>query len=219
MKPWLANLLFPPKCHFCRTLLTKGEEGLCHKCRQTAPEFSKAKRNISLVAQWTAVWYYKDNVRSSIHRFKFGNARSYAVFYAREMAIKLQQSAFWCNFDFLTWVPVSPIRRFFRGYDQSELLAIALGEELGIPPVRLLKKVRHTRPQSNIRDAAKRRANVMNAYKTENSAQIPGKTILMVDDVITTGATAAECAKTLTLGGAKKVYLAAIAATAYDKNK
>lgn len=219
MKSWLANLLFPPKCHFCRKLLSKGEVDLCHSCRQTAPKFSKAKRNISLVAQWTAVWYYKDKVRSSIHRFKFGNARSYAYFYAREMAAKLSTCSFWGSFDLLTWVPVSPLRRFFRGYDQSELLAEALGKELGMQPVRLLKKVRHTLPQSGIRDAAKRRANVMNAYQPENRLQFIGKSILLVDDVITTGATAAECAKTLAIGGAKKVYLAAVAATAYDKNK
>lgn len=219
MQRSIANLLFPPKCCFCRTLLGKNETDLCLACRRDAPEFIRAKRNISLVAHWTAVWYYKDNVRSSIHRFKFYNARNYADFYARELATKLQQSAFWGSFDRLTWVPVSPLRRFFRGYDQAKLLAVALGKELGMQPTRLLKKVRHTIPQSSILDASKRRANVINAYRAENTDQIPGSCILLIDDVVTTGATAGECAKTLMIAGAKKIFLAAVATSAYDKDK
>lgn len=217
MNNLIANLLFPPKCHFCRTILTKNEKDICLTCRRNAPEVLRAKRNIPLIAQWTAVWYYKDKVRSSIHRFKFGNARGYADFYARELALKLQESSFWGSFDVLTWVPVSWLRRMFRGYDQSELLAVALGKELGMTPVRLLKKVRHTLPQSRIRDAAKRRANILNAYRAENTALLSGKRVLLLDDVVTTGATGSECAKTLLINGAKEVFLATVAATLYDK--
>lgn len=213
----LICLLFPRKCHFCRTLLSKDETDLCHTCRRDAPELIRAKSAIPLIAQWTAVWYYKDKVRSSIHRFKFGNARHYADFYARELAMKLQSVPFADSYDLLTWVPVSWLRRFLRGYDQAELLAMALGRELGMPPVRLLKKIRHTQPQSGIRNAAKRRANILNAYRAENIDQFTGKRILLVDDVVTTGATASECAKTLLIGGAKKVYFAAVAAASHDK--
>lgn len=217
MRSILADLLFPPKCHFCRTVLAKNEKDLCHSCRRDAPEFLRGKRSFTLIAHWTAVWYYSGKVPGSIRRFKFYNARGYADFYARELAVRLQQCEFWDCFDMLTWVPVSPLRRFLRGYDQSELLAIALGKELGMQPVRLLKKIRHTMPQSSIRNASRRRANVMGAYCCENRQLLPGKHILLVDDVITTGATGAECAKTLLVGGAKQVYLAAVAATAYDK--
>lgn len=212
-------LLFPRKCHFCRALLLKDETDLCRSCQRSAPKFSCAKRSIPLIAQWTAVWYYKDMVRRSIHRFKFGNARGYADFYGRELGIKLQSTSFFGSFDVLTWIPVSRLRYIVRGYDQSRLLADSLGKELGMSPVQTLKKVRHTEPQSGIRDAAKRRANILNAYRPENIEAFAGKRVLVVDDVITTGATATECAKILRVGGAKEVYFAAVAAASHDKNK
>lgn len=212
----ITALLFPPKCHFCRALLSKNETDICHRCRSDAPVFLWSKRKIPLIAQWTAVWYYKDKVRASLHRFKFGNARGYAPFYGRALAMKLQEVPFGSSFDVLSWVPVSRIRRFFRGYDQSELLAIALGKELGIPAVRTLNKKRHTRPQSSIRDAARRRANILNAFCAENAEQFAGKRVLLVDDVVTTGVTASECAKTLLLNGAKEVDLIAVATAAHD---
>ena len=116
----------------------------------------------------------------------------------------------------MTWAPVSALRRFTRGYDQSALLADALGRELDMPVVRTLRKIRHTPPQSSIRDAAKRRINVLGAYKVADNC-ITGKRIILVDDVITTGATASECARVLLSAGAKEVFFAAVAATEYDK--
>lgn len=214
----MLSLLFPPKCALCRKLLSRQESDLCHDCRKNAPEFRRTKSNIPFIAQWTAVWYYKDDVRKSIHRFKFGNARRYAGVYARLLAVKLQQSLTQ-DYDILTWVPVSGLRKLKRGYDQSQLLAGALGQELGSPAVRTLKKVRHTPPQSGFRKAEQRRANVLNAYTVLCREQITGKRILLVDDVVTTGATASECARVLMTAGAKEVIFAAVAAASHDKNK
>lgn len=219
MLSFLTRLLFPPKCHFCRRILNDNETDLCHSCRTNAPEFIRAKRSLHLIAHWTAVWYYKDDVRNSIRRFKFYNARGYADFFGRAIAMQIRESSFPDNFDVLTWVPVSPLRRLTRGYDQSELLAQALGKELGMTPVPGIKKFRHTRPQSGIRNGAERRANVFNAYRGMNQASFAGKRVLLVDDVITTGATASECAKTLLVSGATHVYLATIAATPNHKSR
>ena len=149
MLQFLSRLLFPPKCHFCRKLLADNETDLCHQCRVTAPRFHRAKRNIQLLAHWTAVWYYKGDVRNCIRRFKFYNARNYADFFGRAIAMKLQEDPFGADFDVLTWVPVSRLRRLTRGYDQSELLAQALGNELGITPIPGLIKKRHTKPVQN----------------------------------------------------------------------
>ena len=214
----MLRLLFPPKCTLCRQLLSKDETDLCHSCRIHVPEFPRPKRNIPFIAQWTAVWYYKDDVRKSIHRFKFGNARGYADVYARLLAVKLQQTGA-DEFDILTWVPTSCLRRLKRGFDQSQLLARSLGNELGTPAVMTLKKIRHTPPQSGIREAARRRANVLGAYKAPDPAFLAGKRILLLDDVVTTGATASECARVLLTAGAKEVSFAAMAAAYHDKNK
>lgn len=212
----ILTLLFPPKCTLCHKVLCKDETDLCHSCRKNAPEFKKAKRKFQFIAHWTALWYYKDDVRRSIHRFKFGNRRSYGPVYGRLLASHLQ-TADPGSYDLLTWVPVSGLRKLKRGYDQSALLAKALGHELGIPVVRTLKKIRHTPPQSSIHGMAKRRANVMGAYQPVDSSQIRGKRIILVDDVITTGATASECALTMKIAGAKEILFAAVAATEYDK--
>ncbi len=213
------ELLFPRKCIFCRKLLSKEETDLCHTCRATAPEFTKSKRRILFVAQWTAIWYYKGDIRSSIHRFKFHNYRIYGEIYAKHLALKLQDSEIPDNVDLLTWLPTSPSRRLKRGYDQSEILAKSLGKELHIPVIKALRRVRNSPPQSALQTADQRRANILNAYKPYKPSDFAGRRILLIDDIITTGSTASEAAKTLLVGGAKEVYLAAIAAASHDKNK
>ena len=207
------RLIFPPKCTLCRGFLTPEETDLCRKCRTQVPEFKKSKRKIPFIAHWTGIWYYKEDVRLSVHRFKFGNARRYAKVYGQILAIKLQNQEL-DSFDLISWVPISWQRRFSRGYDQSQLLAEVLAKELGVTPVKLLRKVRSTPPQSGIPDAAGRRANVQGAYRV--IAPVTGKRILLVDDVVTTGATASECAKMLTLAGAAEVNLATIGVAVHD---
>ena len=212
----ILALLFPPKCTLCRKLLDKDETDLCRCCRTEAPEITKPNFKLQFLAGWTAVWYYKDDVRKSLLRYKFYNARSYADVYGRILAMKLQKEHSG-DFDLLTWVPISTLRRWKRGFDQVELIALAVGRELGIEPVPTLKKIRNTPPQSGIRDSAKRRANVLGAYRVIDPATIAGKRLLMLDDIITTGATASECGKTLLTAGAKEVFCAAVAAASHDK--
>lgn len=211
----MFRLLFPPKCVLCKKFLSRQETDLCHSCRENAPVFRRSKSKIPFVAQWTALWYYKDDVKSSIHKFKFGGRRTHADAYSRLLGMKLQSSP--CReADIITWVPVSFPRRWKRGYDQSALLAQALSRELGIPCKRLLRKTRHTPPQSGIHKAAERRANVLGAYRVTSPKELQGKTVLLIDDVVTTGATASECAKTLLTASAKQVLFAAVAAAQND---
>ena len=210
----VLDLLYPPKCTFCGKLLSQEETDLCRQCREDAPVFRKANFRISFVAGWTCVWYYKDTVRESLLRYKFSHRRNYASAYGRALAMQLQTSGF-DDFDVLTWVPVSGLRKWKRGYDQVELLAKAVARELGVTAVPCLKKRRNNRPQSRITGAAQRRANVLGMYRITDSEIIRDQRILLLDDIITTGATVSECAKTLLLAGAKDVRCAAVACT-YD---
>ena len=211
----LLTLLFPPRCVLCKAFLAKDETDFCHSCRIEAPEFEKSNLKFSFLAGWTAVWYYEGNIRHSIIRYKFHGRRHYAPAYGRVLAMKLQSKAL-DDFDILTWVPVSPLRRLKRGYDQVELLANAVGAELSVSPTKTLRKIRNTPPQSRIRDAAHRRANVLGAYRAYQPEAIRGKRILLLDDIITTGATASECARVLLTAGAKEVCCAAIAVTNHN---
>ncbi len=207
----LMALLFPPKCVLCRKLLERDETDLCRVCRAEAPGYPDRKEKLQFLDSFAAVWYYEGSVRKSLLRYKFYNARSYAAPYGRLLAMRLQQEHPE-GFDVLTWVPVSSLRKFRRGYDQVELLAKAVGKELGMVPVPLLRKVRHNRPQSGIAGPEKRRANVLGAYRERSREEIAGKRILLLDDILTTGATAGEAARVLLTAGAKEVHCAAIAA-------
>ena len=212
----LFHLLFPPKCIFCRKILDKDETDICRSCRKDLPECKKSNLRFSFVAGWTSLWYYKDNVRASIRRFKFSGRRHYAGPYGQALAMKLQKEAF-CDFDILTYVPTALLRRLHRGYDQVELLCNEVGKELGVTPVKALRKVRNTPPQSGIKDVSRRRANVLGAYEAECAEALAGKRILLLDDVITTGATVSECARVLLTAGAKEVLCASVAVTQHNK--
>ena len=207
----LSHLLFPEKCILCGKILTGGEIDLCRTCRVEAPECPVQKQKRSFLDSWVAIWYYKGYIRSSILRFKFGRARHYAKSYGRILAMKLA-AEYPEGFDILTWVPISPIRKLVRGYDQVELLARAAGRELGLEPVRCLRKIRHNRPQSRVSGGAERRANVLGVYRVARNADLRDKRVLLLDDIITTGATAGECARVLLTAGAREVHLGAIAA-------
>ena len=153
----IKALLFPAKCILCGKLLKKQETDLCHHCREHTPGCTKANFTISFVARWTALWYYKENVRESLLRYKFRRKQYYCTVYGKMLAIHLQQNGF-DQFDILTWVPISLRRRWKRGFDQVELIAKATARDLGCTAYPTLKKIRHTPPQSSLTDVAKRRA-------------------------------------------------------------
>lgn len=212
----LLRLLFPPKCTLCRRVLEKSETDLCRACRETAPEFTGSRFSIPFVTRWTALWHYEGTVRQSLLLYKFHHTPSLAPAYGRLLAMKLVQE-FGSDFDILTWIPISRQRKRRRGYDQVKLLADAVGKELAIPPLLTLKKIRNNPPQSGIIGHAQRKANVLGIYKALDPQAISGKRILLLDDIVTTGATASECARVLLTAGAKEVSCAAIAAAIHQR--
>ena len=208
---FLSDLLFPPKCILCGKLLNKDETDLCRGCRAEAPEFPKSAAQLSVLDSWASVWYYEGYIRESLHRFKFRRARHYALGYGRMLAMKLLREHPE-GFDVLTWIPISPIRKLKRGYDQVELLAKAVGVDLAMEPVRTLRKIRNNPPQSGITGYAQRKANVLGVYRAVNPEQIRGKRVLLLDDIITTGSTASEAARVLLTAGAEEVHFGSVAA-------
>ena len=205
------SLLFPNKCILCGKILDRNETDLCHACRVDSPECPVRKQKRTFLDSWVAIWYYKGYIRSSILRYKFRGARSYADVYGRLLAMKLA-AEYPDGFDLLTWVPISFRRKWARGYDQVELLARSVGRELGMKPVRCLRKIRHNRPQAGISGEAQRRANVLGVYRVAGKTDLRGKRVLLLDDVITTGTTLDECAKMLKIFGAEEVYAVTAAA-------
>ncbi len=212
---WLGELLFPPKCILCRRILEAEELDLCHKCRIESPQWAAKHAEYPFLDSLTALWYYEDHVRQSILRYKFSGYRHYADAYGRLLAMHLQDM----EFDVLTWIPVSQKRKKKRGFDQVQLLAESVGRELGITPVALLKNTLDNPPQSNITGRAERKANVLGVYRVEDAGAAKGKKILLLDDIITTGATAGECARVLLTAGAQEVHCAVLAAVRQSNKK
>ena len=213
---YLKEILFPSKCILCRELLKREETDLCGRCRRETDDYPQGKLKLQFIDRAVAVWYYKERVRKALHRYKFNRAMFLAEPFGRFLAMKAL-SADLAEVDLVTWVPISPLRKLLRGYDQDELLARVAARELGIPCVPVLKKIRHNRPQSGITGYAKRRANVLGVYRCIETERVSGARILLVDDILTTGATASECARVLLTAGAKEVYCAAMAVASHNR--
>lgn len=205
---FVKELLFPRKCIFCGKVLSPDETDLCHDCRTSGPEYEGVKR-VPGISRVTAVWFYEGNVRESLLRFKFQHRPDYAEPFGRMLAMKILREK--PEYDLITWVPVSEKRRRERGFDQSELLARAAAQELGAAVKPTLKKLRDNPAQSGIDDAEQRKANVLGVYAVMDEAAVRDKRVLLMDDILTTGATAGECAKMLRAAGAKEVSLAVVA--------
>ena len=213
----MLEWLFPRKCVLCRSILPKEETDLCRNCRLDQPEYPYGKKKVTHITDLTAVWMYEGDVRRSIHRYKFNGARHYADAYGRLLAMRILRDL--PQADVITWVPISRQRMRKRGYDQVELLAKAVGGELGIPTEKLLEKFRDNRANSGLKTPAERRANVLGVYRAVGQESFRGKRVLLLDDIVTTGATASECARVLLTAGAEEVIFAAVASAGTTTSK
>ena len=217
MLGWILDKLFPPRSVLCRKFLKKKDTDICPRCRTQVEEHPKGKEKLQFLDSWTSVWYYEDDVRESLLRFKFSGARHYASTYGRLLATKVLME-YPQGFDVLTWVPISAARKRSRGYDQGQLLAEAVSVHMQIPYIQTLKKIKHNSPQSTMGDVSHRRANVAGAYECLCPETVQGKRILLLDDILTTGATAGECARVLLSAGAKQVHCGVVAAKRRKNN-
>lgn len=203
----VGKLLWPNRCVLCDKVLPDGD--ICVTCANVAGVYMHHSWKIPHVKEWTALWQYSGAVRDSLIRYKFRRRRSYCVTFGRELTKKIRTIPF--EYDLITWVPVSLLRRWERGYDQVELIANAVGRELGTEAVKTLHKHRHNRRQARIRGRDARIANVRGVYRAVAPEKVCGKRVLLIDDIVTTGATVSEAARILRTAGAKAVYVVCVA--------
>lgn len=212
---WLLDLIFPPRCPFCEKLLQLEETGICRKCRSALPETEKS-HGMFYGNCWSVLPYIAP-YDESLRRYKFRGRRYYAESYGELLAMMLLREN--VEFDVLTWAPVSKKRKKERGFDQAEVLCRVVAGALGVPYQRTLQKTRDIPPQSSQKSEEARRANVMNAYVPVAPEQFVGKHVLLLDDIVTTGATLTECSRVLLTAGAAQVDCATVAATQQTKKK
>ena len=208
----LLDFFYPPRCAFCRALLRTGTDlWVCPACLEKLPRLTRdeQRRDVPHTELVLAPLRYEGVVRESLLRYKFGGLTAYAAAYAEFLAKCIDENGISC--DSITWVPLSRRRLRQRGYDQARLIAEELAKRLGLPCECLLVKRRHTRPQSGISNREKRKANAAGAYAVLNAERVKGKRVLLVDDIVTTGATLASCAGVLADAGCTAVFGAAAA--------
>ncbi len=195
----------------CHGFLPSSKETLCNRCARWVLEQDPALFRGKHFSLCVSPLTYEGQVRESIHRYKFGGRQFYEKTYAPLMAAAVGQEL--GDFDLITYVPISQKRRRKRGYDQSELLARSLGELLHKPVLSCLRKRRDNPAQSGLLHGSERVKNVHGVYEAQNMENFHGKCVLLVDDIITTGATLEECSNVLAGAGAGKVLCATLAMT------
>ncbi|MBA2565910.1 MAG: ComF family protein [Gemmatimonadetes bacterium] len=221
----LVAVFFPPLCLLCEAPVGDERPEVCRACREgfrrprpplcrrCGSPRSRAEATCGFCARWAAVscarsaLLFAGPVRGWIHGLKYAGMEALAALAVEPLnscwrdAPELGREA-----SALVPVPLYPARRRERGYNQSELLALRLGETIGMPCLPLLQRRRPTRPQVGL-DAAARRGNVRDAFvvPADRRAHCRGRTFVLMDDVLTTGATLEEAAGALLGAGASRV--------------
>ena len=173
------------------------EEGRCALCRLGLKGFDAAY----------SFGAFEGELRELIHLFKYGGVETLAGPLGRFLALALPRGQ---RFDVVVPMPLHWMRRWKRGFNQADLLAREIGRRTCLPVCGLVARGKATTPQAGLTNA-KRRANVNGAFRVRRAEQVKGLRILLVDDVMTTGATASACARTLKRAGAARVSVLTVA--------
>lgn len=194
----------PPICLRCGSpLAATGAADRCPRCRRGTIPFAAAR----------APALYAGSLRTALHRLKFNGRRALGPLLGEFLAEFVRATAALGHPDLVVPVPLHPSRERARGFNHAALLAAPVAETLGLPmDAALLERVTPTAPQRTL-TGPERRANVRGAFRVRASAAaiVRGQALLLVDDVLTSGATAAECTRTLLAAGAAEVRVATVA--------
>ncbi len=213
--PWLCpgcNLLLPyPQvlCERCSASLKKIVQPLCKRCGDPFPAHwrvdlcSECRRRSSGLTKIRSVYFYENLAKTLIRDAKFARKARILRFFSDEMYL-LARNEFPSSVDAVVPVPLHRSREWERTFNQAERIAVEVSKYWGIPLWRALRKVEKTRSQSSLTESA-RRKNLRGAFVCKPVPKIP-RSIVLIDDVVTTGTTLRECARTLKRAGVRRVY-------------
>jgi competence protein ComFC len=209
----LAHPTRGPLCDGCWSALPRHRGALC-RCGIPVPAgllaCGRCRRGLQSFSAGASLGPYEGSLKTVIHEFKYRSRRRVAARLAQELLATEPVQAVLEGGEVLVPVPLHPARRRERGFNQAELLAEEVGERTGLPVAGCaLVRRKDTAPQAGL-SAAERRSNVAGAFAVRRRAQIADRVVIVVDDVLTTGATAQACARALRDAGAAEVrFLAA----------
>jgi ComF family protein len=226
------NLLYPAACHLCDTPLPPDGSAFCHPCRTellfdphnvcprcaaTVGPFAEVTQGCLLCRERKYAFevvvrlgFYEGKLRDAILKMKHSRGETLAELIGEHWSVQAEPLLRSLGAEIVVPVPLHWRRRWARGYNQSEALARALAERLGLRcRPSCLRRVRHT-PLQTAQNATARLENVRGAFRARG-AEFAGQTVLLVDDVMTTGSTANEAARALRQAGAARVVVAVLA--------
>ncbi len=230
----LIGLVFPARCFLCEapldpkrptplclehaTEMVRIERPVCSKCGRKlfgesveALVCAECRSGRTYYDAGYSAYLFDGPIRELIHQFKYRKRRYLKYFLANQLVDYLQEFADLARYEAIVAVPLHWIGYWKRGFNQAIELAKPLSSHLGIPVVRIaLKRVRYTRRQVGL-SRPERRVNIKNAFRVTRTSKVAGRNILLIDDVITTGATLNECARVLKQAGASTVTIVTLA--------
>ena len=216
----IAAALFPNVCAACGDIIPEGEH-LCEYCDEMAEvvDFTKncrrcgmpkkqceCSRRVFHFSGCAAPFYNIGVTQEAMYSYKFNRKEYIAEFFAERMAITVKTAYSDIDFDIVTFVPMKLRKKLKRGFNQSEVFAKRISKICGIPFYDNLLKVGNNSITQHKLSEEERFKNVKGKFIANKAFNISGKTVLLVDDIKTTGATLDECAKQLLLLGADEVY-------------
>jgi ComF family protein len=184
-----------PLCVLCGQPVASGSLDLCLRCGTRVRAFDRA----------LSLGPYEEGWRELLRAFKFGREKAIGRWLAGELRDRVAAPE--TSFAWVTHVPMAWAEERARGFNPSRFLARVVARRLGLPERRLLAKVRTTRPQREL-GARERETNLSGAFRAVRSG---AGAVLLVDDLLTTGATADECARTLKGAGFDRVTVLTVA--------
>lgn len=231
IRQWLsaaAEVALPRLCPVCGKALDGDERWLCRKCLASLPRTHYEDTTFNTMEQLfagkvpveraTAYFFYEKGApyASILHDIKYHNTPKIGRWLAERAVTDMAASDFFDGIDVVTAVPLHRSKLARRGYNQSEFLARGIADALGIPCIEALKAIRPHATQTH-KGALERWQNIQGNYALKNDADhLAGKHILLVDDVVTTGATLIACTSLLKQIPGVTVSLFTLAAARLD---
>ena len=203
-------------CKECEKRLNFSDDAVCDRCGRTDPSRPSACpscENMLGIDKARSVFNYVDGGERLVKSFKYSSAK-----YLSKPLAAFMKNVYYKNYfspDVICYVPMTVKKQYARGYNQAELIARELSSLVSVPCEDLLEKIKDTPHQAGL-GFEERQKNLRGAYALKSGASVKGKKILLVDDVLTTGATAGEIAGILKRRGAKSVYLLTLASVQHN---
>lgn len=215
----LFDFFLPRFCPGCNIKLTSQDKLVCKECIDSILivdenllqiEFARKFLSSEIIKDFYSGYVFETDktLQHIIHTLKYGKQFRLGIFLG-ELLTEGIKSKNW-QLDLVVPVPIHHLKKAERGFNQSDFIAKGLSKSLGIPySTKLIKRTRYTESQTGLL-INERAENVAEAFKVRNSKKIAGNNFLVVDDVITTGATTLECGRALVNAGANSVYACSV---------